>query len=60
MQKKLYRIRQGKMLAGVCMGISEYLNVDVNVVRIATILLGCLGGAGIVAYIAAWILLPEV
>ena len=59
MQKMLYRIRQGKMLAGVCMGISEYLNVDVNVVRIATILLGCMG-AGVIAYIAACILLPEV
>ncbi len=58
MQKKLYRIRQGKMLGGVCMGLSQYLDIDVNVIRLLTILIGCTG-TGVVAYIAACILLPE-
>lgn len=59
MQKTLYKVNQGKMVSGVCMGLSEYFNVDVNLVRIATVVACCMCGAGIVAYIAAAILLPE-
>lgn len=58
MQKKLYRIRQGRMIAGVCTGLAQYLDIDVNVVRLLAILLGCTG-TGLIVYIAACILLPE-
>ena len=59
MQKKLYRVRQGKMFAGVCMGLSQYLDIDVNVIRLLAIIFACTG-TGVIAYIAAVILLPEV
>ncbi len=59
MQKKLYRIKQGKMIAGVCNGLAAYFDIDVNVVRLGAIILGCTG-TGIVAYIAACILVPEI
>ncbi|MBQ9374859.1 MAG: PspC domain-containing protein [Ruminococcus sp.] len=59
MKKTLYRINEGKMIAGVCMGLSEYFDVDVNVVRLATIMLSCAGGCGLIAYIAGAFLLPE-
>lgn len=56
--KTLYKIRQGRIICGVCNGIASYFNVDVNVVRIGTVILGC-SGAGIFAYIVAAIILPE-
>jgi phage shock protein PspC (stress-responsive transcriptional regulator) len=47
------------MLAGVCTGLAKYFNIDPVVVRLLVILLSFLGGAGIVGYIAAWILVPS-
>lgn len=58
MEKKLYRIEEGKMLCGVCGGLAEYLNLDPTVVRLLTVLLCCMAGSGIVAYIAAAIIMP--
>lgn len=40
-------------------GLAEYFNIDVNIVRICAVLIGCAGGAGVIAYIAAAMLLPE-
>ncbi|MBP3792980.1 MAG: PspC domain-containing protein [Ruminococcus sp.] len=57
-QKRLYRLRSNRILCGVCAGIGEYFGVDANVVRIATVLLGCTG-TGLIAYIVAAVLLPE-
>ena len=57
--KKLYKSNTHKKIAGVCGGIAEYFNIDVNIVRICAVLIGCAGGAGVIAYIAAAMLLPE-
>jgi len=57
-EKKLYRVNEGKMICGVCQGIGEYFQVDPNVVRIGTVILGCMG-LGVVAYIVAAIILPQ-
>lgn len=59
MRKTLYRIRQGRIISGVCTGLSEYLDIDVNVIRLLVIITSFAGGVGIIAYIAAAILLPE-
>lgn len=59
MRKTLYKIKQGSIIAGVCMGISEYFDIDVNIVRLLFIITSFGGGFGLVAYIAAAILLPE-
>lgn len=37
--KRLYRSREDKMLAGVCGGLGEYLNVDPTLIRLITVLL---------------------
>ena len=37
--KKLYRVEQGKMLAGVCGGLAEYFNIDPSLVRILWVLI---------------------
>ena len=57
--KKLHKSQSQKMIAGVCNGLAAYFDIDVNVVRLGAIILGCTG-TGIVAYIAACILVPEI
>ena len=59
MQKKLYRNTDSKIIAGVCSGIAEYVDVDPTVVRILWILFCAIGGSGILAYIIAAIIMPE-
>lgn len=58
MPKRLERVRQGRMLAGVCTGIAQYLNADVSVVRIITLLVGLFTGVGPFIYLAAWLVMP--
>jgi phage shock protein C len=56
--KKLYRTRQNKMIAGVCGGIAEYLDVDPVLVRFIAVLFIFIYGAGFIAYILGIILIP--
>ena len=58
MEKKLYRSNSSKLVAGVCGGIGEYLNVDPTLVRLIWVLFCCLGGSGFLAYIIAAIIIP--
>ena len=55
----LRRAGNGRMLAGVCAGIADYLAVDVTIVRVAFAVFTFLGGAGIPAYLACLLLIPE-
>ena len=57
--KKLYRSSTNSMLAGVCGGIGEYFNIDPTLVRLAWVLFSVLGGAGVLAYIIAAIIIPS-
>lgn len=59
MNKKLYRSRKDYMIAGVCGGIAEYFEIDSTLVRLLAVLVVLLGGAGVVAYIIAWIVIPK-
>ena len=56
--KRLYRSRD-RVIAGVCSGIGRYFNVDPIVVRIAALVGLLAGGATLVAYVAALILVPN-
>jgi phage shock protein PspC (stress-responsive transcriptional regulator) len=47
------------MIAGVCGGLAEYFDVDPSLVRLIVILTVFLGGAGLVLYIMAWLIVPE-
>lgn len=58
-QKKLYRINEGKMLAGVCGGIAEYFNIDATIVRLGWVFASLFVGSGLFAYIIALIIMPE-
>jgi len=57
--KRLYRSGKEKILGGVCGGIAEYFNVDPTIIRIIWILIVLGYGAGIIAYIIAWIIIPK-
>ena len=48
------------MICGVCAGIAEYLGMDPTVIRLLWVLLTFFGGSGIIAYIIAAIIIPEV
>jgi phage shock protein C len=57
--RRLYRSRRDRMAGGVCGGIAEYAGVDPVLVRIAAVALALSGGLGLLAYIIAWIVIPE-
>lgn len=57
--KRLYLLRDGAVLAGVCSGLAAYFSIDVTIVRIVFIALTVFtGGAWIAAYIALAIIIP--
>ncbi len=57
--KRLYRSGEDKILGGVCGGIAEYLNVDPVIIRLLWVIAALFWGAGILAYIIAWIIIPR-
>ena len=59
-KKRLYQSKDDIMIAGVCAGIAEYLDVDPTIIRLLWVLLTIGGfGAGILIYIAMAIIVPE-
>ncbi|RSL14889.1 phage shock protein C (PspC) family protein [Edaphobacter aggregans] len=56
---KLVRPRLNRMVAGVCVAFAQQYGWDLTVVRIVTALLIVLTGVGALAYIAAWVIIPE-
>ena len=58
--KRLYRSKKQRIIAGVCGGIGEYFNVDPVPIRLLWVIATLLtGGAGIIAYLIAWLIVPE-
>jgi len=58
-RRKLMRSRTERKIAGVCAGFAEYFDLDVTVVRVVWLIVALFGGGGILAYIIAWIVMPE-
>ncbi len=57
--KILVRPRKGRVVAGICAGIAGYSGLDVTLVRlIVTVVAVLTGGAGVLAYLAAWMIIP--
>lgn len=59
MEKRLYRSKIDRKIAGVCGGLAEYFKIDPVFVRVAFVALIFANGAGLVAYGAFWIAAPE-
>jgi phage shock protein C len=59
-RKRLVRPYVGRKIAGVCMGVAEYSDLDVSLVRVVWAIVAILGPPiGIVGYIIAWIVMPN-
>ncbi len=57
---RLSRPREGRKIAGVCAGFARYLGVDVTLVRlIAVVLIFIPVPCGLIAYLVAWIIMPN-
>ena len=57
---KLYRPRYPRMIAGVCAGFAELYHWDISLVRVLAVVLAiCTSGLAGLAYLAAWIIIPE-
>jgi phage shock protein PspC (stress-responsive transcriptional regulator) len=57
--KRLYRSKEHRIIGGVSGGLGEYLDIDPVLIRIGFVVTVFAGGAGILAYIIAWIIIPE-
>lgn len=58
-ETRLTRSHSNSMIAGVCGGLGEYLNVDPILFRILFVLALIVGGSGLLVYIILWIVIPE-
>ena len=56
--QRLYRLTNGKMIAGVANGLADFLSIDVSIIRVAFALAMVFGGYGLMVYIVLWIVLP--
>jgi phage shock protein C len=58
-ERVLRRSSDDRLVAGVCGGLGRYLGVDPVLLRIAAVVLALANGLGVVAYVIAWIVIPE-
>ncbi len=59
MQNRLVRPENGRILAGVCAGIANWLGLDVTLIRIIFLILGFLTGSGLFIYLILWVVMPS-
>src|SRR5262252_3540656 len=57
--KPLMLDKRNKKIAGVCAGFARYLEVDVILVRVVWLCVALTVGIGVLAYLAAWIIMPS-
>jgi phage shock protein PspC (stress-responsive transcriptional regulator) len=58
-RRRLTRSREDRVVAGVCGGFARYFNIDPVFTRIAAVALAFVGGAGLLLYLAALLLMPS-
>lgn len=58
-QSQMVRPRENRMIAGVCAAFAMHYGWDLNLVRIIAAVIIILTGVGALAYIAAWVIIPE-
>jgi phage shock protein C len=57
--RKLYRSRSDRMVAGVAGGLADYLNLDATIVRLLFVFFALAGGPGLLVYIVMLLVVPE-
>jgi len=58
-RRRLMRPRAGRKIAGVCLGFSEYFDIDVTLVRVVWLMVAFMTVIGFLSYPIAWIIMPE-
>ena len=57
--RRLYQIKDGAVISGVCKGLAAYLNIDVAVIRVLFVVLALVtGGVWILVYIVMMFVIP--
>jgi phage shock protein PspC (stress-responsive transcriptional regulator) len=57
--RRLYRLREGQMIAGVCAGLAAFLEIDANIMRLLFIVAGLFtGGVLVIAYLVLMFVMP--
>lgn len=57
--KRINRLESDRLIAGVCGGFAQYFVVDTTIVRLVLVAFTLFGGAGLLAYVVAWIMIPD-
>jgi phage shock protein C len=57
--RRVHRSRKDRVIGGVCGGLGRYFGVDPVLLRVAAVALALSAGVGILAYIVAWVVIPE-
>lgn len=57
-EKRLTRVEEGRMIAGVCAGLGRYLGIDTTIVRIIFALLALFAMGGVLLYLILWLIMP--
>jgi phage shock protein C len=57
--KRIFRSKYNRVLGGVCGGLGNYFNLDPVLIRVAWVVSFFALGAGFLAYLIAWIIIPE-
>jgi len=61
-ERRLTRSATDKKIAGICGGLAEYFGVDATTIRVVWCIVAILFGAvvgGVIAYVAAWFIIPR-
>ena len=58
-ETKLYRSKNERMIAGVCGGLAEYLDIDPVIIRLIWVIITCFAFSGIIIYIIACLIIPN-
>ena len=56
--KRLFRIREGARIAGVCNGLAAYFGIEVTIVRLLFIFVALTFGAGVLVYFVMMFVIP--
>lgn len=58
-EKKLYRSKKNRVIAGIAGGLGEYFDIDPVLVRVVFLGVTVLGGAGVLVYLLMWLIIPS-
>jgi len=58
MKRRLYRIKETKIIGGVAAGLAEYFDTDPVLIRVAIVVLVFMHGIGVLMYLILWIVMP--